>query len=218
MTVHTEFTGQVTILVATTNAGKVRELRAMLSDSVVWKTLADFPGVGEVEEDGATFAENARKKATEYARATGLWTLADDSGLVVDALGGAPGVQSARFSGEAPPGTSRKEIDRRNIAKLLELLRDVPHDKRTARFVCHLCLASPEKVLAEMEGTVEGIIVDEPAGENGFGYDPIFFIPALGKTIAQLPDEQKNAISHRGNAIRQFIPLLSSILKDSGRT
>jgi len=216
--VHTEFTGQVTILVATTNAGKVRELRAMLSDSVVWKTLADFPGVGEVEEDGATFAENARKKATEYARATGLWTLADDSGLVVDALGGAPGVQSARFSGEAPPGTSRKEIDRRNIAKLLELLRDVPHDKRTARFVCHLCLASPEKVLAEMEGTVEGIIVDEPAGENGFGYDPIFFIPALGKTIAQLPDEQKNAISHRGNAIRQFIPLLSSILKDSGRT
>ncbi|HRV47828.1 MAG TPA: XTP/dITP diphosphatase [Sedimentisphaerales bacterium] len=208
----------MTILVATTNAGKVRELRAMLSDSVVWKTLADFPGVGEVEEDGATFAENARKKATEYARATGLWTLADDSGLVVDALGGAPGVQSARFSGEAPPGTSRKEIDRRNIAKLLELLRDVPHDKRTARFVCHLCLASPEKVLAEMEGTVEGIIVDEPAGENGFGYDPIFFIPALGKTIAQLPDEQKNAISHRGNAIRQFIPLLSSILKDSGRT
>lgn len=207
-----------TILVATTNVGKVRELRAMLGGAVVWKTLADFPGVGEVEEDGATFAQNARKKATEYARATGFWTLADDSGLVVDALGGAPGVQSARFSGNAPPGTSRKEIDRRNIAKLLALLRDVPHDKRTARFVCHLCLASPEKVLGETKGTVEGIIVDEPAGENGFGYDPIFFIPALGKTVAQLSDEQKNAISHRGNAIRQFIPLLSSILKDCGGT
>jgi len=184
----------------------------MLGDTVVWKTLADFPQAGEVEEDGATFAENARKKATEYARATELWTLADDSGLVVDALDGAPGVKSARFSGDVPPGASRKEIDRRNIAKLLELLRGVPQERRTARFVCHLCLASPEKVLAETQGTVEGIIVDEPAGENGFGYDPVFFVPALGKTVAQLPDEQKNAISHRGNAIRQFIPLLSEIL------
>lgn len=201
-----------TILVATTNAGKVRELQAMLGWVVAWKMLADFPGVGEVEEDGATFAENARKKATEYARATGLWTLADDSGLVVDALGGAPGVQSARFSGDVPPGTSRKEIDRRNIAKLLGLLEGVPQDKRTARFVCHLCLASPEKVLAETKGTVEGIIVDEPAGENGFGYDPVFFVPALGQTVAQLPDGQKNAISHRGNAIRKLIPLLDELL------
>lgn len=184
----------------------------MLGGAVAWQTLADFPGVGEVEEDGATFAENARKKATEYARATGLWTLADDSGLVVDALGGAPGVQSARFSGEAPPGTSRKEIDRRNIAKLLELLRGVPQERRTARFVCHLCLASPEKVLAETKGTVEGIIVDEPAGENGFGYDPVFFVAALGRTVAQLPDDEKNAISHRGNAIRRFIPLLNRLL------
>lgn len=187
-------------------------MRAMLGGAVAWKTLADLPGVGEVEEDGATFAQNARKKATEYARATGLWTLADDSGLVVDALGGAPGVQSARFSGEAPPGTSRREIDRRNIAKLLELLRGVPQTKRTARFVCHLCLASPERVLVETQGTVGGIIVDEPAGDNGFGYDPVFFVPTLGKTIAQLPDEQKNAISHRGNAIRRFIPLLRGIL------
>jgi len=184
----------------------------MLSGAVVWKTLADFPDVGEVEEDGATFAENARKKATEYARATELWTLADDSGLVVDALDGAPGVKSARFSGDVPPGASRKEIDRRNIAKLLELLRGVPQERRTARFVCHLCLASPEKVLAETQGTVEGIIVDEPAGEHGFGYDPVFFVPALGKTVAPLRAELQNAISHRGNAIRQFIPLLSEIL------
>lgn len=204
-----------TILVATTNQGKVRELRAMLGDAVEWKTLADFSQVAEVEEDGATFAENARKKATEYARATGLWTLADDSGLVVDALDGAPGVKSARFSGDVPPGTDRKKIDQRNIARVLEMLQGIPAEKRTARFVCHLCLASPEKVLVETQGTVEGVIVDEPAGENGFGYDPVFFVQNLGKTVAQLPDADKNAISHRGNAIRKFIPLLNAILKDS---
>lgn len=204
-----------TILVATTNAGKVRELRAMLGDAVDWKTLADFPQADEVEEDGATFAENARKKATGYARATGLWTLADDSGLVVDALDGAPGVKSARFSGDVPPGTDRKVVDRQNIAKVLELLEGIPAERRTARFVCHLCLASPEKVLVETQGTVEGVIVDESAGENGFGYDPVFFVPSLSRTVAQLPDEEKNAISHRGNAIRKFTPLLNEILSGS---
>jgi XTP/dITP diphosphohydrolase len=200
------------ILVATTNPGKIRELRAMLDADVRWKGLSDFPGVGEVEEDGATFAENARKKATEYAQATGLWTLADDSGLVVDALDGAPGIRSARFCGDIPPGTDRKLIDRRNIDKLLELLRDVSEEKRTARFVCSLCLARPDQVLLETRGTVEGRIIDEPAGTNGFGYDPVFFLPDLGKTIAQLPDEQKNAISHRGNAIAEFKPLLNELL------
>ncbi len=187
----------------------------MLGGAVACKTLSDFPGVGEVEEDGATFAENARKKATEYAGATGLWTLADDSGLVVDALGGAPGVQSARFSGDAGPGADRKEIDRRNIAKLLRLLEGVPPEKRTARFVCHLCLASPERVLVETQGTVEGLIVDEPVGDNGFGYDPVFCVGTLGRTVAQLPDDEKNAISHRGNAIRRFMPLLNEVLAGS---
>lgn len=187
-------------------------MRAMLGGAVAWQTLSDFPGVDEVEEDGATFAENARKKATEYAGATGLWTLADDSGLVVDALGGGPGVQSSRFSGDAGPGADRREIDRRNIAKLLRLLEGVPPEKRTARFVCHLCLASPERVLVETQGQVEGLIVDTPAGENGFGYDPVFFVGALGRTVAQLPDDEKNAISHRGNAIRRFIPLLNRLL------
>jgi len=201
-----------TILVATTNPGKIRELRAMLDADVQWKGLSDFPGIGEVEEDGATFAENARKKATEYAQATGLWTLADDSGLVVDALDGAPGVKSARFCGEIPPGADRKVIDRRNIARLLELLADVPQEKRTARFVCSLSLASPDKVLIETRGTVEGLIVDDPVGTNGFGYDPVFFIPELGKTVAQLPDEKKNTISHRGNAIAEFRPLLNELL------
>ena len=190
----------------------------MLSTDLQWKTLADFPALGEVEEDGATFEENARKKATEYAKATGLWTLADDSGLVVDALGGAPGVKSARFSGPFPAGTDRKVIDQRNIAKLLKLLEGVPKELRTARFVCCLCLADPGKVLVEVRGTVEGMIIDKPLGDNGFGYDPVFFVPSLGRTVAQLPDEQKNAISHRGNAIRAFKPLLAKLLLEDQRS
>ena len=211
----TSETAKRTILVATTNPGKVRELRAMLDADVQWKGLADLPELGEVEEDGATFAENARKKATEYARATGLWTLADDSGLVVDALDGAPGVKSARFCGEVPPGTDRKTVDQRNIARLLERLEGVPAEKRTARFMCFLCLASPERVLIETQGKVEGRIIDEPVGENGFGYDPVFFVPDLGKTVAQLPDDEKNAISHRGHAIAEFKPLVNQLLAGS---
>jgi XTP/dITP diphosphohydrolase len=202
-----------TILVATTNPGKVRELGAMLGGEVEWKSLADFPAVGEVKEDGATFAENARKKACGYAEATGLWTLADDSGLVVDALGGAPGVNSARFSGERPKEVDRKLLDRRNMEKVLSLLRDVRAEKRTARFVCCLCLASPEEILVETKGSVEGIIIDQPAGTGGFGYDPIFYVPQLGKTVAQLDEDQKNAISHRGNAIRKLRPLLDDLLR-----
>ena len=201
-----------TILVATTNPGKVRELRAMLGGDVEWKSLADFPGVGEVKEDGATFAENARKKATGYARATGLWTLADDSGLVVDALGGAPGVNSARFSGERPKGADRKLLDRRNMEKVLSLLQGGPLEKRTARFVCCLCLASPEKILIETQGTLEGVITEEPAGTGGFGYDPVFYVPQLGKTVAQLGEDEKNAISHRGNALHKLRALLDQLL------
>jgi XTP/dITP diphosphohydrolase len=201
------------ILVATTNPGKVRELRALLGAQVEWKSLADFPGMAEVKEDGATFAENARKKALGYAQATGLWTLADDSGLVVDALGGAPGVNSARFSGDRPQEADRKLLDRRNMEKLLMLLKDVPAEKRTARFVCCLCLASPENVLLETRGTLEGRIAAEPAGAGGFGYDPVFLVPQLGKTVAQLGEEEKNAISHRGNAMRALKPLLIELLQ-----
>jgi len=205
-------TGERVILVATTNPGKVRELRSMLDLDVAFKTLADFPGIEEVVEDGATFAENARKKATEYARATGLWTLADDSGLVVDALDGAPGVHSARYCGDVPAGTDRKVIDRMNVAKLLEALQGVPQDQRAARFVCFLCLASPDRVQIETEGKVEGRIIDEPAGTGGFGYDPVMFLPELGKTVAQLSDAEKNALSHRGNAIRALIPRLKKVI------
>ncbi len=202
-----------TILVATTNPGKVRELRAMLGDEVEWKSLADFPGIGEVKEDGATFAENASKKALGYAKATGLWTLADDSGLVVDALGGAPGVNSAAILRARAQGADRQVVDRRNMEKLLSLLQEVPRDKRTARFVCCLCLASPEKVLIETRGTLEGVIAEEPSGTGGFGYDPVVLVPSLGKTVAELGEDEKNAISHRGNAMRKLEPLLQELLK-----
>ena len=198
------------ILIATTNPGKFAEISAMLGADVQWVSLNDFKDIIEIKEDGATFAENARKKALGYAKQTGLWTLADDSGLMIDALDGQPGVKSARFSGAKDK--NRKLLDHKNMTKVLKLLQDVPKEKRTAKFVCCLCLASPEKVLIETEGALEGFIAEKGVGENGFGYDPIFFVPGLNKTVAQLSAEEKNAISHRGNAIRKLKSLLSNIL------
>ena len=200
-----------TILVATTNPGKIAELSAMLGGGAEWVSLSDFSGIGEIKEDGASFTENAGKKAAGYAKATGLWTIADDSGLVVDALGGEPGVRSARFSGAKE--ADRKLLDHKNMEKVLELLEGVPTEKRTARFVCCLCLASDKEILIETEGTLEGHITEKKRGENGFGYDPIFFVPELGKTVAQLSREEKNKISHRGNAIRKLKPLLKRLLE-----
>lgn len=200
------------ILVATTNPGKAAELRAMLDADVRWLSLVEFPGIPEVKEDGTTFIENAAKKAIGYAITTGLWTIADDSGLVIDALDGAPGIESARFSGEKSP--DRTLIDHKNIAKVLKLLKGVPTEKRTARFVCSLCLTSPVEILIETQGTLEGLITEEEVGKNGFGYDPVFFVPHLNKTVAQLTREEKNAISHRGNAIRKLKSLLAQLLKD----
>jgi XTP/dITP diphosphohydrolase len=204
--------GRQRILVASTNPGKIAELRAMLDFDLEWLGLSDFSDIVEIKEDGSSFAENARKKAISYARATGLWTIADDSGLVVDALGGEPGIKSARFSGEKSRNDDGTLIDHRNIAKVLELLKGVPKEKRTARFFCCLCLASPEQILIETEGTLKGLITNKEIGKNGFGYDPIFFVPHLNKAVAQLTPEEKNAISHRGNAIRKFKPLLEELL------
>jgi XTP/dITP diphosphohydrolase len=199
------------ILVATTNPGKLAEISAMLDLDVEWVGLVDSPNINEIKEDGETFAENARKKAIGYAKQTGLWTIADDSGLVVDSLGGLPGVTSARFSGAKEK--NRTLLDHKNMAKVLKLLEDVPKEKRTARFICCLCLASPQKVMIETEGRLEGFIAEKEIGENGFGYDPIFFVPKLGKTVAQLTREEKNAISHRGNAIRKLKPLFEQLLQ-----
>ncbi len=202
-----------TILIATTNPGKLAELSAMLAADVVFKSLADFPEIPEVAEDGNTFEQNACKKALGYAKATGLWTIADDSGLVVDALDGAPGVHSARFAGEK--AADRTLIDHKNTEKVLDLLKQTPAEKRTARFVCSLCLASPDEVLIQTQGKFEGLITEHRIGSNGFGYDPIFFVPHLEKTVAQLSSEEKNAVSHRGNAIRKLKPLLDELLIDT---
>jgi len=198
------------ILVATTNPGKMKELSAMLNADVEWLSLADFPNIIEVEEDGKTFAENARKKALGYAKQTGLWTIADDSGLMVDALDGAPGVNSARFSGAKE--NNRALLDHKNMAKLLGLLENVPDENRTARFVCSICLAIPGKVLIETQGFLQGVIGRTQKGSNGFGYDPLFVVPASSKTVAQLSNEEKNLISHRANAIRNFNSLFTQFL------
>jgi XTP/dITP diphosphohydrolase len=185
------------LLVATHNQGKVAELSAMMGDlEVSWLSLADLQIETEVAEVGATFAENARLKAVGYAGASGLLTLADDSGLEVDALNGRPGVHTARYGGE---GLTPEEC----YQLLLREMRHVSWESRTARFRCAVALASADgTLLAESEGVCEGLIALEPAGEGGFGYDPIFYLPGRGLTMAQLTPEEKKQISHRGQAIR----------------
>lgn len=186
------------LLVATTNAGKLREIRDILRGvDVALRSLADVPPVAEPREDGETFAVNAREKAIAYARATGLVTVAEDSGLEIDALGGAPGVRSARFPGETYP---------EKFATLFRLLDERGRAGRTARFVCALAVAAPDgRVLFEARGTVEGEITREPRGEGGFGYDPVFLDLELGRTAAELTAVEKHARSHRGKALRQLI-------------
>jgi XTP/dITP diphosphohydrolase len=203
------------ILLASTNPGKLTELSTMIgigSNTLEWVCLADYPGIPEIEEDGTSFAENARKKALGYANLTGLWTLADDSGLVIDALDGGPGIYSARYAANECPSQNRDDLDIANYRKVLTNLKNVPDPDRTARFVCALCLASPDTILLETEGAVEGVINHSPAGDNGFGYDPIFYIPSLEKTAAQLTHKEKNLISHRGHAIETLKPLLGELL------
>jgi len=196
----------VTLVLATRNPGKIKEIRETLSGlGLAFRTLSDFPDISEIHEDGTTFQENAKKKALTVARATGLPALADDSGLEVDALGGAPGVRSARFAGEGADDLS-------NNRKLLDLLRDVPPERRTARFRCALALAFPDGRVYTVEGTCEGRIVEDPAGEGGFGYDPLFLVLEEGRTFAQMTREEKNRISHRGRALSKLRELLSQIV------
>ncbi len=191
-----------TLLLATTNAGKLRELRAVLDGLPIdVTTLADHPHHPEPVEDADTFEENARRKALYYAGRTCGWTLADDSGLEVDALDGEPGVHSARYAGPACDAAANND-------KLIRALTGVPPERRTARFRCVVALARPGEVVDIATGAVEGIIVDEPKGTNGFGYDPHFFVPVYGMTTAQMPPEQKNRISHRGKALRAIRPVI----------
>lgn len=179
--------------------------------------LNELGDIAEPDETGETFAQNAREKALYYAQATGRWCLADDSGLEVDALGGAPGVHSARYSSDTvSPTADRKTIDQANNAKLLAALKDVPDDDRTARFVCCLALAGAGEILIETRGEFEGVIAHSGAGDNGFGYDPLFWVPDRGCTAAQLPPKEKNRISHRGRAVRRFAELLTDYLAAEG--
>ncbi len=194
-----------TLVLATRNRKKEKELVDLLA-GLGWEVrcLADFPDAPDVVEDGATFLENARKKAVETSLFTHTLALADDSGLAVDALGGAPGVYSARYAAaEGKPNT-----DEENRLRLLREMEGVPPEKRTGRFICAAAIASEGKVLFETEQTVHGLITCEPRGTGGFGYDPLFFYPPFGATFAEVPIERKHAVSHRGKAlaeVRRFL-------------
>lgn len=197
------------LVLATRNGHKIDEMRALLADVPVHLVgLDDFPGAPEPDETGTTFGENARIKAVSAARATGHFALADDSGICINALGGRPGVYSARWAG---PGSGAPEW----IAKTLAELAGVPDEQRTARYVCALALAAPDgPILAETEAVFEGRIAHAPRGARGFGYDPIFLVaddPA-GRTASELSEAEKNALSHRGKAVRALVPLLAARL------
>lgn len=195
-----------TVLIATTNVGKLREVQAVLGDlALTWVTLAEFPQIPSPVEKESTFEGNAKLKALYYAQAARVWTLADDSGLEVDALGGAPGVHSARYAG---PSASTQANNR----KLIEQLQGIESQARSARFRCCIAFASPEDVLAVAYGVVEGLIIDEPRGANGFGYDPHFWIERRGMTAAEMTPEEKNQISHRGFALRAIRPVIEKRL------
>ncbi len=205
------------VLVATSNSGKVRDLMgAALAHNVSVETLPDFATLPEVVEDGATFEANARKKAEHYSRyVEGDLVIADDSGLEVDALGGAPGVRSARYAADESAGLSHENqapahegsnsADEVNNARLLRELHDVSDEYRTGRFVCVIAAARNGHTLAAFHGRAEGLILREPRGSNGFGYDPLFYFPEIGKTFAELTAEEKAQYSHRGAAFRQFL-------------
>jgi XTP/dITP diphosphohydrolase len=185
-----------TLLLATTNPGKLREYREIFTELPLRLTTLAEQGIDlDVEETGATFAENALLKARAYAQASGLLTLADDSGLEIDALGGEPGVRSARWPTADTPYPERFKL-------IFERLAHLPPERRTARFRCVIALARPDGWHEMVEGVAEGIIADAPRGANGFGYDPIFYVPALGATTAELSPEEKHRISHRGRAVR----------------
>lgn len=190
------------ILLATRSAHKLRELREMTAGrDWRWRGLDEFPAVAEVEETADTFSGNARLKALGYAAATGLLALADDSGLEVDCLGGAPGVHSAYYAG-------RPRDDAANNRRLVAALRGVPLPQRTARFRCVMALARPGALIGQTQGVLEGLIIDDARGQNGFGYDPHFLLPQRGLTTAELASAEKHALSHRGQALRTMLAVI----------
>lgn len=195
------------ILIATSNPGKLRDFAGVAArHGVEVAAIPNFSSLPTVVEDGLTFETNARKKAEEYSRAVpGEIVIADDSGLEVDALNGAPGVHSARYAADEPHLAEANTDDEANNARVLRELKDVPPVSRTARFVCVLAAARDGKTLATFCGNAEGIILDARRGSNGFGYDPLFYFPQIGKTFAELGAEEKSQYSHRGAAFRQSL-------------
>jgi XTP/dITP diphosphohydrolase len=197
----------VNLVLATKNEGKVREFRRLLRElapqAAVDITLGKLVGLGDVDETGATFSENARIKATVAAAECGLVCLGEDSGLEVDCLDGAPGVKSHRYSASG--------LDEDNNAFLLENLKGVPAEARTARYRCAICVASPSGVIAEAEGAVEGLITEGPSGENGFGYDPLFLSIEIGKTMGEATDAEKDSVSHRRRAMEGLVRKLGLV-------
>jgi XTP/dITP diphosphohydrolase len=196
------------MLLASSNAGKLREFRALASEqasspAVALDLLPDFSRLPTFDESAPTFAENAAGKALHYSRYAELPVFADDSGLAVDALGGAPGVHSARYA-----GANASDADR--VSKLLAELRATGSQDRRGRFVCVLALAHQGRIVGVFSDAAEGEITDSPRGARGFGYDPVFLIPALGKTFAEIPDESKSLCSHRGKAFRKLLAYLAS--------
>jgi XTP/dITP diphosphohydrolase len=192
------------LLLATANRHKVSELTAILGD-VPFRllTLSDFPPVAPPPEDGQTYEENSGLKAAWYGERTGVLALADDSGLEIDCLGGEPGIRSARYFGEDVPFVEKNR-------RILDMMRDVPLEKRGARFVCVATLAFPGGRKLSARGTCTGVIARTPAGSHGFGYDPIFFIPRMKRTMAELPEETKNRISHRARALARVRAYLTT--------
>ncbi|MCX7982435.1 MAG: XTP/dITP diphosphatase [Syntrophales bacterium] len=184
------------LVLATTNEGKIREMKMLLQDlPLEILTLKEFPGFEGVEEDGEDFFTNALKKAEKVARFTSLPAVADDSGLVVEALGGEPGVKSARFAGEGA-------TDEENMEKLLKIMEPIPEEKRKAHFVCVIVYFRPTGEYESFIGKWEGFITYQKRGTGGFGYDPVFYVPSLSRTAAELAPEEKNKYSHRGQALR----------------
>ncbi|ADP33320.1 non-canonical purine NTP pyrophosphatase, RdgB/HAM1 family [Bacillus atrophaeus subsp. globigii] len=189
-------------IIATHNPGKVKEFKDILAPKGYdVKSLADIGFLEEIEETGHTFEENAVLKAEAVAKAVNKMVIADDSGLSVDNLGGSPGVYSARYAGEQKDDTA-------NINKVLQELKGIEKEQRTARFRCALAVSIPGKETKTVEGHVEGYIAEEPKGENGFGYDPIFIVKDKDKTMAELTSDEKNKISHRANALKKLSQLL----------
>lgn len=193
------------LLIATTNSGKLREIRSLLADvPVELVTLRDLPSLEEPEETGSTFEDNARLKALYYSARCGMTTVAEDSGLVIDALNGEPGVRSARF---IRPDASYPE----RFAEIFRRLAGPPEQNRAARFVCALAVADAGRVIYQARGTVEGEIATEARGTNGFGYDPIFLYPPYGSTLAEVTDDAKLAVAHRGRAFRALASWLATL-------